>query len=135
EMLKYRALSEPSEAVDPPETRRSAEGAALYARENDEHDFSQRLCWLLDRPDECDWMKLVNFDALAGSTAAARGLHPGDARVLRSRAKSGVRPLVLWRCAAGCAGRVRRSRCAGSTRTAAPSVAPPGRGGGLARDG
>ncbi|MEF7616693.1 glycosyltransferase family 4 protein [Aquincola sp. MAHUQ-54] len=68
-MMEYMALSKPSVAFDLPETRRSAEGAALYAQANDEQDFAARVCWLLDRPEECARMGEIGRRRVAESLA------------------------------------------------------------------
>src|SRR5437899_9303761 len=49
-ILEYMALGKPIVAFDLLETRRSAEGAALYARPNDAQDFAQKLSILLANP-------------------------------------------------------------------------------------
>lgn len=49
-ILEYMALGKPIVAFDLTETRRSAEGAALYARPNDVHDFAEKLASLMDSP-------------------------------------------------------------------------------------
>jgi glycosyltransferase involved in cell wall biosynthesis len=48
------ALGKPVVAFDLAETRHSAADCALYAVPNDELDFAVKVCWLLDRPAECE---------------------------------------------------------------------------------
>jgi glycosyltransferase involved in cell wall biosynthesis len=52
-VMEYMALGKPTVAFDLTETRFSAGEAALYAAPNDELDFARKVCWLLDRPEEC----------------------------------------------------------------------------------
>jgi len=49
-ILEYMALGKPIVAFDLFETRRSAEGAALYARPNDAQDFAKKLSILIANP-------------------------------------------------------------------------------------
>jgi len=49
-ILEYMALGKPIVAFDLPETRHSAEGAALYARPNDAQDFAKKLSTLIANP-------------------------------------------------------------------------------------
>jgi glycosyltransferase involved in cell wall biosynthesis len=51
-VMEYMALGKPLVAFDLVETRYSAGDAALFATSNDELDFAEKVCWLLDRPDE-----------------------------------------------------------------------------------
>lgn len=51
-LMEYMALGKPTVAFDLSETRVSAKGAALYVRPNDEHEFAERVTWLLDHPEE-----------------------------------------------------------------------------------
>ena len=51
-MMEYMALGKPTVAFDLPETRWSAQDAALYARPNDERHFAQLVARLLDDPEE-----------------------------------------------------------------------------------
>jgi len=51
-LLEYMALGKPSVAFDLPETRRSAEDAALYAAPNDVAELAAHVSWLLDNPAE-----------------------------------------------------------------------------------
>ena len=51
-VMEYMALGKPLVAFDLVETRYSAGEAALFATCNDERDFADKVCWLLDRPDE-----------------------------------------------------------------------------------
>lgn len=51
-LMEYMALGKPTVAFDLAETRFSAGEAALYARPNDEREFAERVCWLLDHPEE-----------------------------------------------------------------------------------
>lgn len=68
-MMEYMALSKPSVAFDLPETRRSADGAALYARPNDEQDFAAKVCWLLDHPEDGRRMGEIGRRRVAESLA------------------------------------------------------------------
>ncbi|MFQ4142090.1 glycosyltransferase family 4 protein [Chlorogloeopsis sp. ULAP02] len=49
-ILEYMALGKPIVQFDLREGRRSAEGASLYARPNDEIEFAQKIIELLDSP-------------------------------------------------------------------------------------
>src|SRR5437016_14036242 len=49
-ILEYMAVGKPIVAFDLPETRHSAEGAALYARPNDAQDFAKKLSTLIPNP-------------------------------------------------------------------------------------
>ncbi len=49
-ILEYMVLGKPIVAFDLLETRRSAEGAALYARPNDAQDFAEKLSTLMASP-------------------------------------------------------------------------------------
>lgn len=51
-VMEYMAMGKPLVAFDLVETKFSAGEAALYAKCNDERDFADKVCWLLDRPDE-----------------------------------------------------------------------------------
>lgn len=51
-MMEYMALGKPTVSFDLKEARYSAQDAALYAKPNDELDFAERVCWLLDRPED-----------------------------------------------------------------------------------
>jgi glycosyltransferase involved in cell wall biosynthesis len=51
-IMDYMTFSKPIVAFDLPETRRSAEGAALYARPNDELELAKALAHLMDHPEE-----------------------------------------------------------------------------------
>jgi glycosyltransferase involved in cell wall biosynthesis len=51
-MMEYMALGKPTVAFDLTEARYSAQGAALYARPNDELDFAEKVCMLLDQPEQ-----------------------------------------------------------------------------------
>ena len=51
-MMEYMALGKPTVSFDLKEARYSAQEAALYAKPNDELDFAERVCWLLDHPGE-----------------------------------------------------------------------------------
>jgi glycosyltransferase involved in cell wall biosynthesis len=51
-IMDYMALAKPIVAFDLPETRRSAEGAALYVKPNDELEFAKALAYLMDHPEE-----------------------------------------------------------------------------------
>lgn len=50
-MTEYMALGKPIVAFDLPEHRRTAEGAALYARPNEESDLAEKLVELMDDPE------------------------------------------------------------------------------------
>lgn len=51
-IMDYMTLSKPIVAFDLPETRRSAEGAAIYAKPNDDLEFAKALAYLMDHPEE-----------------------------------------------------------------------------------
>jgi len=51
-VMEYMAMGKPLVAYDLVETRFSAGDAGLFAKPNDERDFAEKVCWLLDRPDE-----------------------------------------------------------------------------------
>jgi glycosyltransferase involved in cell wall biosynthesis len=51
-MMEYMAMGKPTVSFDLKEARFSAQEAALYAQPNDERDFAERVCWLLDHPEE-----------------------------------------------------------------------------------
>lgn len=51
-MMEYMAMGKPTVSFDLKEARYSAQEAALYAKPNDERDFAELVCWLLDHPDE-----------------------------------------------------------------------------------
>lgn len=51
-MMEYMALGKPTVAFDLPETRWSAQDAALYAPPNDEREFARLVARLLDDPAE-----------------------------------------------------------------------------------
>jgi glycosyltransferase involved in cell wall biosynthesis len=55
-MLEYMALGKPIVAFDLTEHRVSAQGAALYARPNDELDFARRIAELMDDPEQRERM-------------------------------------------------------------------------------
>jgi glycosyltransferase involved in cell wall biosynthesis len=50
-IMEYMAAGKPIVGFDLRETRSSAQGAALYARNGDIQDFSQKIASLLDRPE------------------------------------------------------------------------------------
>lgn len=50
-MMEYMALKKPIVAFDLPEHRVTADGAALYARPNDELDFARQIAILMDDPE------------------------------------------------------------------------------------
>lgn len=50
-IMEYMSAGKPVVAFDLRETRRSAEGAALYARVNDVKDFAQKIATLVAKPD------------------------------------------------------------------------------------
>jgi glycosyltransferase involved in cell wall biosynthesis len=49
-IMDYMTVAKPIVAFDLPETRRSAEGAAIYVRPNDELEFARALARLMDSP-------------------------------------------------------------------------------------
>jgi glycosyltransferase involved in cell wall biosynthesis len=51
-MMEYMAMGKPTVSFDLKEARFSAQEAALYAQPNNERDFAERVCWLLDHPEE-----------------------------------------------------------------------------------
>ena len=51
-VTEYMALAKPIVAFDLPEHRYTAQGAALYARPNDEYEFARALAYLMDHPAE-----------------------------------------------------------------------------------
>jgi glycosyltransferase involved in cell wall biosynthesis len=51
-VMDYMTFAKPIVAFDLPETRRSAEGAALYVTPNDELEFAKALERLMDNPEE-----------------------------------------------------------------------------------
>jgi glycosyltransferase involved in cell wall biosynthesis len=55
-MMEYMALGKPIVAFDLPEHRVTAQGAALYARPNDELDFARQIVTLMDDPQLRDAM-------------------------------------------------------------------------------
>jgi glycosyltransferase involved in cell wall biosynthesis len=55
-VMEYMALSKPVAAFDLVETRFSAGEAGLYARPNDELEFANQVCWLLDHPEQAQRM-------------------------------------------------------------------------------
>ena len=50
-VLDYMAMGRPQVAFDLTETRRSAEGAALYATPNSHEEMGQKILQLLDDPE------------------------------------------------------------------------------------
>ena len=50
-MMEYMALGKPIVAFDLPEHRVTAQGAAVYARANDELDFARQIALLMDDPE------------------------------------------------------------------------------------
>ena len=51
-VMEYMALGKPIVQFDLTEGRYSAQQASLYARQNDESDFADKIVYLLDHPDE-----------------------------------------------------------------------------------
>ncbi len=51
-MMEYMAFGKPIVAFDLPEHRVTAQGAALYARPNDEFDLAQQIATLMDDPQQ-----------------------------------------------------------------------------------
>jgi len=51
-MTEYMAYGKPIVAFDLPEHRTTAQGAALYARPNDELDFARKIAELMDDPEK-----------------------------------------------------------------------------------
>ena len=95
-LMEYMALGKPTVAFDLPETRHSAQGAALYAPPNDEAAFAERVVWLLDHPDERARMGEFGRHRVATELAweysvprllqayeQGLGLRPGRARIDR----------------------------------------------------
>jgi glycosyltransferase involved in cell wall biosynthesis len=68
-LMEYMALGKPTVAFDLVETRFSAQDAALYVKPNDELAFAERVCWLLDNPDECEKMGKIGRERVANSLA------------------------------------------------------------------
>lgn len=68
-LMEYMALGKPTVAFDLVETRFSAQDAALYIKPNDEHAFAEKVCWLLDNPDEREKMGKNGRDRVAGALA------------------------------------------------------------------
>ena len=50
-IMEYMAMGKPIVAFDLPETRFSAQKAALYAKPNDEFDFAKKIAILMDNPE------------------------------------------------------------------------------------
>ena len=68
-MMEYMALGKPTVAFDLAETRFSAQGAALYAKPNDELEFAKQVSWLLDNPSECKRMGDLGSQRVANALA------------------------------------------------------------------
>ena len=68
-VMEYMALGKPLVAFDLIETRYSAGESALYASPNDELDFARKVCWLLDRPDECARLGAIGRDRVTSLLA------------------------------------------------------------------
>lgn len=51
-IMDYMTLAKPIVAFDLPETRRSAEGAALYVKPNDDLEFAKALAYLMDHREQ-----------------------------------------------------------------------------------
>ena len=68
-MMEYMALGKPTVSFDLKEARYSAQDAALFAKPNDELDFAERVCWLLDHPDECRRMGELGRQRVLGALA------------------------------------------------------------------
>ena len=51
-IMDYMTVAKPIVAFDLPETRRSAEGAAVYVRPNDERELAKALARLMDSPEQ-----------------------------------------------------------------------------------
>jgi glycosyltransferase involved in cell wall biosynthesis len=58
-LMEYMALGKPTVAFDLPETRYSAQQAAVYAQPNDVIQFAREISRLLDDPAECDRMGAI----------------------------------------------------------------------------
>ena len=58
-MMEYMAVGKPSVAFDLPEHRFTAQGAALYAKPNDELDFARQIAALMDDPQQRQQMGQV----------------------------------------------------------------------------
>lgn len=50
-MMEYMAIGKPIVSFDLPEHRFSAQGAAIYAKPNDELDFARKIAYLMDNPE------------------------------------------------------------------------------------
>ncbi len=68
-LMEYMALEKPTVAFDLVETRYSAQEAALYIKPNDEHAFAEKVCWLLDNPNECAKMGKIGRERVATALA------------------------------------------------------------------
>jgi glycosyltransferase involved in cell wall biosynthesis len=62
-------LGKPVVAFDLVETRASAAGAALYVTPNNEHEFAEKIAWLLDRPEERERMGREGRDRILNGLA------------------------------------------------------------------
>jgi glycosyltransferase involved in cell wall biosynthesis len=58
-MMEYMAVGKPIVAFDLPEHRFTAQGAALYARPNDELDFARQIVALMDDAQQRQTMEQV----------------------------------------------------------------------------
>jgi glycosyltransferase involved in cell wall biosynthesis len=89
-VMEYMALGKPLVAYDLVETRHSAGDAGLFAECNDERDFADKVCWLLDRPDE-----MARRGALGRARAREIGWESSIPELLRAYAEGlGARPRV-----------------------------------------
>ena len=89
-VMEYMALGKPLVAYDLVETRHSAGEAGLFAECNDERDFADKVCWLLDRPDE-----MARRGALGRARAREIGWESSIPELLRAYAEGlGARPRV-----------------------------------------
>ncbi len=68
-VMEYMALSKPLVAFDLAETRYSAADAGLFAKPNDELDFANKVCWLLDHPEEAKRLGTLGRERVASSLA------------------------------------------------------------------
>jgi glycosyltransferase involved in cell wall biosynthesis len=89
-VMEYMALGKPLVAYDLVETRHSAGDAGLFAECNDERDFADKVCWLLDRRDE-----MARRGALGRARAREIGWESSIPELLRAYAEGlGARPRV-----------------------------------------
>jgi glycosyltransferase involved in cell wall biosynthesis len=68
-VMEYMALGKPLVAFDLVETRFSAGEAGLFATPNSELDFAQKVCWLLDHPEEAQRLGRLGQERVAAHLA------------------------------------------------------------------